>query len=180
MGPDLNASGRARGRGRRRAAPSLLLALLLAAVAIGCGGGGEAATSDSERAEDAAALNEALARELTLLDAYTRGRPLMRGELRALGRRFRAQQQEYADASVKAIRGLGERAEPPPEPVDLSEARTPRELLELLYGLEEAALAATIEDASRLHTVAPQSVNAWLASGRGEHLALIGRALGQN
>ena len=166
MGADSSAGGFGGRRGFGRAAPLLALALAATLVAAGgCGRGGHGAETDPEKGSDAAILNGALARELTLLGVYTHGRDLLRGPQRAVGRRLRAQEQEYADALTKGIRGLGGEAEAEAEEVDLSGAKGQADVLGLLYELESAALAAYEEAAPHLNTAAPRTLDVWLAAG---------------
>jgi hypothetical protein len=158
-----------------------VLALMLAATLVisgGCGDSGRGAETDPEKGSDAEILNEALARELTMLDAYTRGRPVLRGPQRAVGRALRAQQQEYIDAVTKAIRGLGGDTEAEPEELDLTEIEDQAGLLTLLYGLESSALAFYIDAAPRLYTSAPRTLDASLAAGHAQHLVVLRRGLG--
>jgi hypothetical protein len=169
--------GRRRGFGRAAA----VLALALAAtflIASGCGDSGRGAETDPEKGSDAEILGEALARELTMLDAYTRGRPFLRGPQRAVGRRLRAQEQEYVDALTKAIRGLGGDAEAEPEELDLAEIKDRAAVLALLYELESAALAFYIDAAPRLYTSAPRTLDASLAAGHAQHLVVLRQGLG--
>ena len=158
----------------------LALALALAstlAVAWGCGGSGRGAETNPEKGSDAEILNEALSRELTILDAYTRGRPLLRDQ-RAVGRRLRAHEQEYVDALTKAIRGLGGDTEAEPESLDLNRVKDQAGLLRLGYELESAALALYIEAAPRLYTSAPRTLAASLAAGHAQHLVVLRQGLG--
>lgn len=158
----------------------LCLILLATLFAFGCGERGNGAETDPEKGADAEILNVSLARELTLLTAYTQGRTLLRGPLRAVGREFRAQQQEYADAIGKAIRGLGGRTEAEPEELDLNTLRGQSELLTLAYELERAALAAYLEAAPRLYTSAPRTLAASLAAAHAQHLVLLRQGLGSS
>jgi Ferritin-like domain len=155
----------------------LIFAAMLA-ITSGCGDSGRGAETDPEKGSDAAILNEALARELTLLDAYTRGRPSLRGPQRAMGRQLRAHEQEYADALTKAIRGLGGDVEAEPEELDLSEVGDEAGYLAFLYELESAALAFYIDAAPRLYTSAPRTLDASLAAGHAQHLVVLRQGLG--
>lgn len=179
MGPDSLAGGCGRRRGICRAAAILVLALAATFVAAsGCGGSGRGAETDPEKGSDAEILNEALARELTMVDAYARGRVLLRGPQREVGRRLRAQEQEYVDALTKAIRGLGGDAEAEPEELDLSRVKGQDAFLALVYELESAALASYIDAASRLYTSAPRTLDASLAAGHAQHLVVLRQGLG--
>ncbi|HSR93523.1 MAG TPA: ferritin-like domain-containing protein [Solirubrobacterales bacterium] len=176
MGTDSSAGGDGRRRGSGRAVA--VWALAIAVVACGCGSSGHGAETDPEKGSDAAILNGALARELTLLDAYTQGRPLLRGPQRAVGRQLRAQVQQYVDALTKGIRGLGGEIEAEPEELDLTGVRGQPGFLDLTYELEGAALASYLDAAPRLYKSAPRTLDASLAAGHAQHLVLLRQALG--
>jgi rubrerythrin len=169
--------GCSRRRGIRRAV-CLLLVFVLALAASGCGKSGQGAKTDPEKGSDAELLNAALAQELTALDAYTHGLPLLKGPLAAVGRQFRAHEQEYANAILKAIRGLGGEMEAEAADLDLSEVDSEADFLALAYELEGAALSAYLDAAPRLFTAAPRTLAASLAAGHAQHLAVLRQALG--
>ncbi|HEY5815574.1 MAG TPA: ferritin-like domain-containing protein [Solirubrobacterales bacterium] len=171
MGADSSAGGYGRRRGVGRAAA--LLASLMLVVTGGCGGSGRGAETDPEKGSDAAILNEALARELTLAEAYTRSRPAMRGSRSAVWRRLRAQQLEYVNALTKAIRGLGGDTEAEAEELDPARTEGAIEALGLAYELEIAAVEFYVDEAAHLYTPAPRTLVAWLAAGHGEHLGKL-------
>ncbi len=176
MGQDRFVGGFSRRRGIRRAV-SLLLALL-ALVALGCGNSGQGAETDPEKGSDAELLNAALAQELTALNAYTRGLPLLKGPIRAVGRHFRAHEQEYADAITKAIRGLGGEVEAKAADLDLSKVKTEADFLVLAYELEGAALTSYLDVAPQFFTSAPRTLAASLAAGHAQHLVVLRQGLG--
>lgn len=176
MGTDSSAGGHGRRRGFGRAAAVLALALALATG--GCGDSGHGAETDPEKGVDAEILNEALARELTIVDAYTRGQVLLRGPQRPAGRQLRAQEQQYADALNKAIRGLGGDTEAEPEELEFTRVKDQAAVLALGYELESAALAFYEEAAPRLYTAAPRTLAASLAAGHAQHLVLLRQGLG--
>jgi len=168
----------ARGRGRRRGGgrAAILAALALALAVGGCGKSGHGAETDPEKGADASALNEALARELTLRDAYTRGLPLLGGGLYGVGRRLRAQEGEYVDALTKAIRGVGGETEAEVSELDAFDDRAA--FLALAYELESAALAAYVDATPRLYTSAPRTLDTSLAAAHAQHLVVLRQALG--
>jgi hypothetical protein len=172
VGLDLSAGGCGRRRGFGRAAAVFAVAAL-AVAAGGCGKSGEGAETDPEKGSDAAILNEALARELTILDAYTRGQPLLRGRQRAVLRRLRADQQEYVDAVTKAIRGLGGDTEAAAEELDAAGFADRAAFLDLVEGLESEAVDFYVDQAAQLYTPAPRTLDAWLAAGHARHLAML-------
>ncbi len=173
----IGGSGRRRGFGRAAAVLALILTATLV-IASGCGDSGRGAETDPEKGSDAGILNEALSRELTLLDAYTRGRSFLRGPQRALGRQLQAHGQEYVDALTEAIRGLGGDTEAEPEELDLTEVKDGADLLSLLYEHESAALDFYIEAAPRLYTSPPRTLDVSLAAGHAQHLVVLRRGLG--
>lgn len=170
-------SGRRRGFGRAAAVLALVFLSTLT-LASGCGDSGRGAETDPEKGSDAEILNEALTHELTLFDAYTRGRTLLRRSQHAVRRQLRAQEQEYVDALTKAIRGLGGDAEAEPEELDFTEVEGRDGLLTLLYELESAALAFYVDAAPRLYTSAPRTLDASLAAGHAQHLVVLRQGLG--
>jgi len=119
---------------------------------------------------------EALARELTLRDAYTRGLPLLGGGLYGVGRRLRAQEGEYVDALTKAIRGVGGETEAEVSELDAFDDRAA--FLALAYELESAALAAYVDATPRLYTSAPRTLDTSLAAAHAQHLVVLRQALG--
>ena len=177
MGPDSSAGGYGERRGFGRAAAVLAIALIVL-IAGGCGGSGHGAETDPEKGSDAEILNGALGRELTLLDAYTQGRSLLRGPERAVGRQLRAQEQAYTDALTKVIRGLGGDTEAESEGIDLSKVGDQAAFLTLVYELESGGLDFYVDEAARLYTAAPRTLDAALAAGHAQHLVVLRQGLG--
>jgi hypothetical protein len=172
----LSRYGRRRGSGRAVAVAALLVVVGLCLV--GCGKGGHGAETDPEKGSDAEILNAYLARELTTLDAYTRGQSLLSGSMRAVARQLRAQEQAYVDAVTKTIRGLGGDTEAEAEELDFSGVKNQTGFLTLVYELESADLSSYIETAPRLFTAAPRTLDASLAAGHAQHLVLLRQGLG--
>jgi rubrerythrin len=160
-------------RGRNRAA--VFFSALALLVLAGCGGD---SASESEKAADAEILNVALGRELAAAKVYGRAVPLLRGPNVGVGRAFRAQAREHADALTKAIRGLGGESEPEPAELDDADVRDQADFLAFAYELENAALAAYLEAAPRLETAAPRTLAAALAASHAQHLVVLRQALG--
>lgn len=163
-------------RGTSRAA--LLFLALLPLLLAGCGKSGQGAQTDPEKGSDAGNLNAALARELTLLEAYAKAPPLLGARLRPVGRQLRAHEQEYVNAITKALRGLGGEAEAEAAEVDLSEVASGDEFLALAYELESAAFADYVDAAPQLFTDAPRTLAASLAAAHAQHLVVLRQALG--
>jgi rubrerythrin len=170
--------GQDRRRGFGRAVAVLWLAAVAALLLLGCGKSGHGAETDPEKGSDAAILNAALSRELTAAAAYSHGIGLLHGRLRSVGREFLAQEQEYADAITKAIRGLGGETEAEAEQPDLSAVKGASGFLAFAYELENADLAAYLDAAPRLNTAAPRALVTSLAAGHAQHLVVLRQALG--
>jgi urease accessory protein UreF len=175
MGSHRFIRGRCGPAGGGRAAAAVVVAALLLG---GCGGPSSGAASDSEKAADAAALNAALAGELTVIDAYGRGLRLLEGARRAAARQFLAQDKEDVDAVAKALRGLGARAEAEAEELDFSGIGSGADFLRLAYELEGAALGAWLDAVPRLYEAAPRHLAASLAAGHAQRLVVLRQALG--
>lgn len=166
-------SGRRRGISR---AAVVFASLTLVLGATGCGGGGDA-TAEGEKAADAEILGGAFERELTAIDAYTRGLESLRGQALALARELRGQDQEHVDALTKAMRGLGASVEA--EAAELKgPGRGQAAALGLAYEQENAAFAFYLDAVRHLQTTAPRALSASLAAGHAQHLVLLRQALG--
>jgi ferritin-like protein len=171
-------SGRDGRRGFGRAAPLLCAGIAAAALLAGCGGSGHGAETDPEKASDAAVLNDALSQETTAVEAYAGGLPLLHGRVRAVGREFHAQEQEYVDAVTKAIRGLGGSVDAEHGQPELAGVNDQAGFLALAYEMENAALASYLDAAPRLNTSAPRGLAASLAAAHAQHLVVLRQALG--
>jgi rubrerythrin len=159
---------------------SVALALAATVLLAGCGSGGGVTTTDEEKAADAETLNLAIGRELTTIDAYDAGLPLLPARLAAIGRQLRGQAQEHVDALTKAMRGLGGEVEAEKGELDLSEVKNGADFLTLAYELESAALGAYTDAAARLATSAPRRLAAALAASTAQHLVVLRQSLGSN
>jgi rubrerythrin len=173
VGSDPSAGGFGGRRGFGRAAAFTTAACTVLLFVGGCGGSGHGAETNPEKGSDAAILNSALTRELTLVDVYAQGRRFLRGRDRALGRRLIAQEREYVDAVTKSIRGLGGETEGEAEEVDFGGVKNKAAFLSLASELENAAVEFYVDKAAQLYTAAPRTLDAWLAAGHGGHLALL-------
>src|SRR4051794_17709500 len=103
-------------------------------------------------ADDVGVLRRALAVELTMVDAYSRGVLLLRGPLRAAGETFLAQEQEHADTLTKAITQLGGDAVAERLPIDYEKLTGRPQVLALWRRLEELAIATYTDTIPRLST----------------------------
>lgn len=163
-------------RGFGRAVVVLLAALAL--LAAGCGKSGQGAKTDSEKAADVEVLNTLLAQELTTIDAYERGIPLLRGPLLAAGRQFRGQAQAHADALTKAVRGLGGETDAEAAELEVPAPQSQVEALVFLYEVENAAIAEALDAAPQLEFAAPRTLAAALAANHSQHLTVLRQGLG--
>jgi len=174
-----------RGGAARRALSLLLLLALAMALLAGCGGdggdssGGSTAEPVRDPAADAETLNIVLARQLAAVGAYDAALPLLRGPVRASAREFRASEQEHADAIVKALRGLGEAAEPEEEEIESSEElKTQADALHFLYEVESVSVAHDLRAISHLTYPWPRALLGAIATNQAQHLVILRRALG--
>jgi rubrerythrin len=165
------------------AAPRALLLLgavvvtTLALAACG-GGGGGTTTAVPDKAADAETLNNVLAREQASVRAYQRTMPLLHGSALASAREFRAAEQEHVDAIVKALRGLGEKAEPGEEEIESEGLKTPAAALGFLYEVESVSVADDLRAISHLTAPWPRSLLGSIAANQAQHLVVLRRALG--
>lgn len=165
-----------RRRGGRRLVAALVVVLAL--VVAGCGGGGSTTTAVPDKAGDAEILNDVLARELAAISAYERTLPLLRGPALTSAREFRGQEQEHVDAIVKALRGLGEPAEPEEEEIESEGLETQADALEFLYEVESVSVAYGLRAISHLTSAWPRSLLGSIAANQAQHLVVLRRALG--
>jgi rubrerythrin len=149
------------------------------AIAIGgCGGSGDA-PEQGEKAYDAAAVNVSVGEELTLIEAFEEGMPLLRRpQARALIRQFRGQEQEHLNGLTKLLRGLGGKLEGEAAGLDFKTVKTERDFLLLAYRLTGAALTNYLESVPHLSTTAPQGMSASIAASQAQHLVALRRLLG--
>jgi rubrerythrin len=149
------------------------------ALLAGCGdGGGSTTTAVPDKAGDAEILNNVLARELAAVRAYERTMPLLDGRALARAREFRAHEQEHVDALVKALRGLGEPAEPEQEEIESEGLKTQADALEFLYEVESVSVAGNLRAISHLTSPWPRSLLGSIAANQAQHLVALRRALG--
>jgi rubrerythrin len=145
----------------------------------GCGGGGGGTTTAvPDKAADAETLNRVLAREMAAVRAYERTLPLLHGQALAGAREFRADEQEHVDAIVKALRGLGEKAEPEEEEIESEGLKTQADALGFLYEVESVSVAGDLRAVSHLTAPWPRSLLGSIAANQAQHLVVLRRALG--
>jgi len=151
----------------------------LALASCGDGGDGDGATAPAaEKTADAEILNNVLARELAAVRAYDRMLPLLRGPALASAREFRAQEQEHTNAIVKALRGLGEKAEPAAEEIESEELKNQAEALAFLYDIESVSVAHDLRAISHLTETWPRALLGSIAANQAQHLVVLRRLLG--
>jgi hypothetical protein len=167
------------GRGRAYLSGVALVIVIVAGGTLiaGCGRGNPA--GEGEKEEDAKVLNVAIGQELTLIDAYRRGGGLLHDpELRAVMRRYVAQEQEHIDGLTMAMRGLGAKVEAEAEELDYSEVKTASDYLHFVYELTSSQLTHFLDDVIQLSTPSPQSYAASIAASEAQHLVVLRQALG--
>ena len=150
---------------------------MLVLAFAGCGGG-TTTVGVPDKAADAEILNDVLARQLAAVAVYERTLPLLRGPALASARKFRASEQEHVDAVVKALRGLGEAAEPEEEEIESEDLKTQAEALEFLYEVESVSVAYDLRAISHLTSAWPRSLLGSIAANQAQHLVELRRLLG--
>jgi hypothetical protein len=153
-------------------------AVALAAGLASCGSGGGTMTAVPERGADVELLNGILSRQSAAVDTYDRTLSHLGGRNLALARVFRAQEQEHIDAIVKALRGLGGRAEPEAEAIEAKKLKTEADYLGFLYELESATIDAELSAISKLTASWPRSLLASIVANQAQHLTLLREMLG--
>lgn len=164
-----------------RPARLIIAAAVAATFALAACGSedGSTTTAVPDKAADAEALNNVLAREHAAIRAYERTLPLLRGPARASAAEFRASEQEHVDAVVKALRGLGEAAAPEEEEEIESEGlKTQADALAFLYEVESVSVAYNLRAISHLTSSWPRSLLGSIAANQAQHLVVLRRLLG--
>jgi rubrerythrin len=170
-----------RGATVRRALLLAAAVVATAAILAACGGGGgETTTAVPDKAADTETLNNVLTREMAAIGAYDSALARLDGDDLALGREFRAAEQEHVDAIVKALRGLGGKAEPEAEEIESAGLDSRRAALEFLYEVESVSVAADLRAISHLTAPWPRSLLGSIAANQAQHLVALRRALGAN
>jgi bacterioferritin (cytochrome b1) len=169
-----------RGGATRPALLMIALAVVAAVALSACGSesDGSTPTAVPDKEADAGILNDVLARELAAVRAYDRTLPLLRGEALARAREYRASEQEHSNAIVKALRGLGEPAEPDAEEIESDELKTEAEALEFLYEVESVSVAYGLRAISHLTSPWPRSLLGSIVANQAQHLVALRRQLG--
>lgn len=153
-----------------------------AALLAACGDGDKTTTQSGGiegGADDAGVLRRALAVELTMVDAYSRGVGLLRGPMREAGEAFLAQEQEHADVLTKAITQLGGDATVKRLPVDYAQLRGRSAVLDLWRRLEDLAIATYAAAIPKLSTGTLRATIGTISTCEAEHAAVILGALGR-
>ncbi len=159
-----------------------LCALALAAALIGCGGEADQGptTAVPDRDGDAAILNRVLGRQEAAVLAYQGAMRWLRLPFLDLARQFKAQEEEHVDATLKALRGLGQPAEPEPETISTRHLRSQADALAFLYELERATIEEENSAIGALTGPAGRTLMASTMANQAQHLVWLRRALGAN
>jgi hypothetical protein len=167
-----------RGGSVRRALFAAAAAVALAAALASCGSGGGTTAAVPDREADVEILNGIFSRQSAAVDAYDRTLSHLGGRNLALARVFRAQEQEHIDAIVKALRGLGGRAEPEAEEIATKNLKAEADYLAFLYELESATIDAELSAISKLSASWPRSLLASIVADQAQHLTLLRGMMG--
>ncbi len=147
-------------------------------------------TAFAESDGDAAILSDAIDLERVAVLAYDTvlDGGLLSGALRATARRFRAHEQEHADALTTALTDLGGTPPAPPKgtaDVDrvakgLGEVRSQVDVANFAIELETAAVAAYHDAHAKLVEARLLQTAASIMAGEGQHLVVLRRAAGKD
>lgn len=159
---------------------AVLLAVAAALSIVACGGGDSdnASTTGDEKAADAELLNDAIGQELTTIDVYGFGLPLLGAKAAPVGRQLLGQTQEHMNALTKSMRGLGGEVEAEKEELDLSEVKNENDFLVYAYEREMAGLAYYEDIVTRLETPAPRRLATSIAASKAQHIVALRQLLG--
>jgi bacterioferritin (cytochrome b1) len=127
---------------------------------------------------DVAVLNSALALELTAVEAYTRGVPLLKGPMLAAGNAFLAHEQEHANVLTKAIKQLGGKADAKAMALDFAGIRNQTDVLAFVSDLGNVAIAAYLDAVPKLSTGFLRATAAQIVTSEAEHVSVLQAALG--
>lgn len=164
--------------GARRASLRLAALCALAAALAGCGTNQQVTAAVPDRDRDAEILNQILARQMAVVDAYDASLERLRGRRRAMARQFRAQEQEHIDAIVEAMRAIGAVTELVPEAVTPRPLRGEDDRLAYLAELEGRTIEIELGAISELTAPGARATLASIAANQAQHLVLLRRALG--
>jgi len=157
----------------------VLSALTLTLAACGGDDGGDGSdTAALETEADVEVLNEVLARQLAVIDAYDLALPHLRGGARTLAAQFRQQEQEHVDGLLEALQRLGGAEEAEPEEIESDPLRTESQSLRFLYEVESETIEDELGAIGRLSASGPGALLASTVANQAQHLVLLRRALG--
>jgi hypothetical protein len=157
----------------------LAVAMLVAGCGGGGGGDGGSAGIQSDKAADVELLNGVLSRQLGAVEVYERIFAGLHGHDRPLARRFRAQEQEHAEAILKVLRALGGEAEAEPEEVDVPALSSRADRLGFLYELEGKTIDYELSIVTRLTEGWPRSLLSSIVANQAQHRLLLRQLLGE-
>jgi rubrerythrin len=167
---------------------------------VGLGGAAIAAASipllwsvrsaSAQDAGDAPFLNSAINLERAMVIAYDTvlGGGLLSPAVRRVLRRFRAQEQEHADALTTALTDLGGTPPAPPKGVadvdkiveGLSGVRSQADVVSFLIQLETAAVAVYFDAHAELREAKLLQTGASIMANEGQHLVVLRRIAGKD
>lgn len=165
------------------AAGSAGSALLL--LACGDGGGGDEGktTTAPMGGGDVRVLNAVLELEHATVAAYALGEPLLEGRVRALGKRFLAQEREHVAALRHAVKALGATPVRSKSPSEYRRSfpmlRTRGDVLRFALDLEQTAVTAYVSAIPKLTSAELRQSAAAINSNEAEHISLLLTALGR-
>lgn len=159
------------------AASGVTFAAGSAVFVAACGSDSGGSTSDTDT--DVAILSDALALELTAVEAYSKGSKLLAGAELEAARAFLTHEQEHADALTKAIKLRGGEGGVDPVPLDFSAAKSSHDVLRFITGIENVAIAAYVDAIPKFSTPELRATAAEIVAAEAEHVAVLAGAIGR-
>lgn len=127
---------------------------------------------------DVQILNDALALELTAVEAYSQIQPLLQGVVAAVGAEFLNHEREHVAAIERAVTDAGGRPTKEVLEFDLSDVRTQEEALQFATNLENVAISAYVDSIPKLSSGDLRTTAAQIVANEAEHVTVLQAALG--
>lgn len=131
------------------------------------------------RQGDAAVMNGLLGLEYTAIAAYEAGIPLLTGHAREAAARFLSQELAHAAKLEATVRGAGARPSSPPASYSLGSPSSEADVLDVLRGVESAAVNGYLVAIPRLAPGWLRSVAAGILANEAQHISMLRMLQGQ-
>lgn len=129
---------------------------------------------------DAPILNHALDLEHMAITAYTASAPLLSGTAHLAAQRFLSQELAHAGEIAGLVHQAGGKPVKPKRSYDLGNPRTTTDVLQLLYAVEQAQIAAYVEAVPLLSEGSSRAAVAAILANEAQHASILLLALGRS